>query len=171
MKWSNNEIFWGDHYTQFWPYLTIKLLLSSMDTLRARAILSLNKTVRRYKKINSFKDYESLMKKNSIIFDHENRKKIILNKFKSKIKQKFIENFDEVLLEEVTNIVENPNVILASFDKKYLRIPKEIIISTLKVNQRYFPLFDPKKITLQITSLSFLISLTLKISSKLETKE
>ena len=48
------------------------------------------------KKINSFKDYESLMKKNSIIFDHENRKKIILNKFKSKIKQKFIENFDEV---------------------------------------------------------------------------
>ena len=95
------------------------------------------------------------MKKNSIIFDHENRKKIILNKFKSKIKQKFIENFDEVLLEEVTNIVENPNVILASFDKKYLRIPKEIIISTLKVNQRYFPLFDPKN---NLTNNFFIVS-------------
>jgi len=44
----------------------------------------------------------------------------------------------------VVNITENPNVILADFDKEYLDIPKEIIISTLQRHQRYFPLFDSK---------------------------
>ena len=80
-----------------------------------------------------------------IYLDHTERKTKILNRFESICRSKnYKENFNTKLLEEVTNIVENPNVILASFDKKYLRIPKEIIISTLKVNQRYFPLFDPK---------------------------
>ena len=44
------------------------------------------------------------------------------------------------------NIVEEPNVLLISFDKKYLKIPQEIIISTLEKNQRYFPVFDTKEV-------------------------
>ena len=47
-------------------------------------------------------------------------------------------------MEEVVNITENPNVILADFDKDFLSIPQEIIISTLQKHQRYFPLFDTK---------------------------
>ena len=52
--------------------------------------------------------------------------------------------FDERLLDEVINIVEDPNVLLIEFHKDYLDIPKEIIISTLQNHQRYFPLFDSK---------------------------
>ena len=48
------------------------------------------------------------------------------------------------LLKEVTNIVENPHVLLINFDKKYLVLPKEIIISTLQNHQRYFPILDKK---------------------------
>ena len=55
-----------------------------------------------------------------------------------------LENFDAKLLDEVVNIVESPNVILIDFDKSYLSLPSEIIISTLKKNQRYFPLFDKR---------------------------
>ncbi len=156
MKWSNNEIFWGRPLHSILALFNNKIITFKYGHIESTSHTFVEQNCEEVqKKINSFKDYESLMKKNSIIFDHENRKKIILNKFKSKIKQKFIENFDEVLLEEVTNIVENPNVILASFDKKYLRIPKEIIISTLKVNQRYFPLFDPKN---NLTNNFFIVS-------------
>ena len=59
-------------------------------------------------------------------------------------KKNYLESFNEKLVEEVVNITENSNVILADFDKEYLDIPKEIIISTLQRHQRYFPLFDSK---------------------------
>ena len=48
------------------------------------------------------------------------------------------------LIEEVLNIVDNPNILLINFNKEYLRLPKEIIVSTLEVHQKYFPLFDKK---------------------------
>ena len=43
------------------------------------------------------------------------------------------------------NIVEDPNVLLVFFDKEYLEIPQEIIISTLEKHQRYFPIFDNRE--------------------------
>ena len=42
------------------------------------------------------------------------------------------------------NIVEDPNVLLVHFNKEYLKIPQEIIISTLEKHQRYFPIFDSR---------------------------
>jgi len=48
------------------------------------------------------------------------------------------------LLNEVTDIVEKPKVILCTFDKKYLDIPKEIISITMQHHQRYFPTYDKK---------------------------
>jgi len=48
------------------------------------------------------------------------------------------------LLNEVTDLVEKPKVILCTFDKKYLNIPKEIITITMQSHQRYFPTFDKK---------------------------
>ena len=45
----------------------------------------------------------------------------------------------------MVNIVEEPNILMVDFNKSYLEIPSEIIISTLKHHQRYFPLFDQKE--------------------------
>ena len=47
-------------------------------------------------------------------------------------------------MDEVTDIVEKPKVISCMFDKKYLNIPKEIIIITMEHHQKYFPIFDKK---------------------------
>jgi glycyl-tRNA synthetase beta chain len=97
------------------------------------------------KKIKNFKEYESQLKVNKILLKQEDRKNNIIKKFQSICKSKnYLENFNEKLMEEVVNITENPSVILANFDKEYLNIPQEIIISTLQRHQRYFPLFDSK---------------------------
>ena len=48
------------------------------------------------------------------------------------------------LIDEVLNLVENPNVLICSFDKKFLSIPKEILILTMQSHQKYFPTFDSK---------------------------
>ncbi|MCA1978224.1 MAG: glycine--tRNA ligase subunit beta [Thiobacillus sp.] len=49
---------------------------------------------------------------------------------------------DEALLDEVTALVERPNVLLCQFEAKYLDVPQECLILTMKANQKYFPLLD-----------------------------
>ena len=49
---------------------------------------------------------------------------------------------DEALLDEVTALVERPNVLLCAFEKQFLDVPQECLILTMKANQKYFPLLD-----------------------------
>ena len=49
---------------------------------------------------------------------------------------------DEALLDEVTALVERPNVLLCQFEPEYLAVPQECLILTMKANQKYFPLLD-----------------------------
>jgi glycyl-tRNA synthetase beta chain len=51
---------------------------------------------------------------------------------------------DDALLDEVTALVERPNVLTCSFDEAFLEVPQECLILTMKANQKYFPLLDPK---------------------------
>ena len=71
----------------------------------------------------------------------------ILNKKKSTIQN------NPKLFDEVVNLVDSPNVLLCSFNKKFLSIPKEILTLTMQTHQKYFPIFDNKN---QITN-EFLI--------------
>ena len=49
---------------------------------------------------------------------------------------------DAALLDEVTALVERPNVLLCQFDREFLDVPQECLILTMKANQKYFPLLD-----------------------------
>jgi glycyl-tRNA synthetase beta chain len=49
---------------------------------------------------------------------------------------------DEALLDEVTALVERPNVLVCEFEKEFLQVPQECLILTMKANQKYFPLLD-----------------------------
>ena len=49
---------------------------------------------------------------------------------------------DEALLDEVTSLVERPNVLICEFETEYLAVPQECLILTMKANQKYFPLLD-----------------------------
>ncbi|PXX14739.1 glycyl-tRNA synthetase beta chain [Nitrosomonas ureae] len=49
---------------------------------------------------------------------------------------------DDALLDEVTALVEHPNVLVGTFDAAFLQVPQECLILTMKANQKYFPLLD-----------------------------
>ena len=51
---------------------------------------------------------------------------------------------DDALLDEVTALVERPNVLAGTFEKEFLEVPQECLILTMKANQKYFPLLDSK---------------------------
>jgi glycyl-tRNA synthetase beta chain len=50
---------------------------------------------------------------------------------------------DDALLDEVTALVERPNVLLCQFEAEFLQVPQECLILTMQANQKYFPLLDP----------------------------
>jgi glycyl-tRNA synthetase beta chain len=51
---------------------------------------------------------------------------------------------DDALLDEVTALVEHPNVLVGQFEKEFLEVPPECLILTMKANQKYFPLLDAR---------------------------
>ncbi len=157
MKWSTNDLMWGRPLRSIFSIFNGKKLsfnykhLNSVDNVFLEQDL-----VAKSKKIKNSTEYFSFLKENKIILDQNERKKVITKKFKSIIKLKnFKEKYNQNLLEEVVNIVENPNVLLANFDKKYLNLPKEIIISTLEKHQRYFPIFDTRE---RLTNYFFVVA-------------
>ena len=59
-------------------------------------------------------------------------------------KEKLTPVADDALLDEVTALVERPNVLVGTFEKEFLEVPQECLILTMKANQKYFPLLDGK---------------------------
>jgi glycyl-tRNA synthetase beta chain len=146
MRWSDHDLMWGRPLRSILTIFDNKHLKFEYHHLVSTdGIIIVDNFIDKIKKVKNFKDYESQLKANKILLKQEDRKNNIIKKFQSICKNKnYLENFNEKLLEEVVNITENPSVILGDFDKEYLSIPQEIIISTLQRHQRYFPLFDSK---------------------------
>ncbi len=144
MKWSTNNLMWGRPLRSIFAIFNEKRLPFKFHHLESTDYIFVDQDINlKNQKIKNFKDYSLFLKNNQIVLDQNERQKIILKKFNSILKLKnYKEQFNNNLLEEVVNIVENPNVLLVNFDKDYLKIPKEIIISTLEKHQRYFPIFD-----------------------------
>ena len=100
--------------------------------------------------------YVRFLKIHGTIVDQTKRKQIIQKEFTkilSKKKLFILENLK--LFDEVVDLVECPNVLLCDFDKKFLSIPKEILILTMQSHQKYFPTIDKNN---QITNQFLLVA-------------
>ena len=146
MRWSNYNLMWGRPLRSILALFNKKRLAFEFDHLITTDTVLANQDLNtKLKKIKNIKEYFSFLKSNKIILDQNERKKIILKRINSLSKSKdYKETINPQLLEEVVNIVENPNILLVNFNKEYLSIPQEIIISTLEKHQRYFPIFDSR---------------------------
>lgn len=93
-------------------------------------------------------DYFALLERNGVILSEQKRKDKILSEFvKLEKKHGFKIEVDPALLDEVTAITEYPTALLGSFERDFLSVPKEVIITSMKENQRYFPVFEDKNLS------------------------
>ncbi len=104
-------------------------------------------------------DYEDkLLKEGSVIASFERRKLSIKNSINlatQSLNKNVLAISDDKLLEEVTALVEMPNILIGEFEIKYLEVPQECLILTMKSNQKYFPIIDHKnKLTNQFIIVS-----------------
>ena len=78
-----------------------------------------------------------------VIVDFESRKNLIESLLKKEATKYDAElNYDDALLEEVTNLVEWPVAITGEFSRSFLKIPQEVLVATMQEAQRYFPLYS-----------------------------
>jgi glycyl-tRNA synthetase beta chain len=95
--------------------------------------------------VRRFEDYEAKLLEAKVVLDPERRKDAILTDARQLA---FAQGFelveDQVLLDEVSGLVEWPVVLMGSFDEEFLSIPGEVIRTTIRNNQKCFVLRDPK---------------------------
>ncbi|MCT8738396.1 glycine--tRNA ligase subunit beta [Glaesserella parasuis] len=143
---------WGDKTEQFVrPVHTVTLLLG--DELIEGEILGVasGTTVRGHRflgerefQISHADQYPALLKeKGSVVADFNERKALILAKAQEKATALGgVEDIEEDLLDEVTSLVEYPNVLAAKFEERFLAVPAEALVYTMKGDQKYFPIYD-----------------------------
>lgn len=84
------------------------------------------------------KDYIKTLQDHFVIVDQNQRKLLIKEALKNMSEEDKQYILDEDLLNEVTNLVEYPHCIEATFEEEFLNLPQEVLISSMKVNQKYF---------------------------------
>ena len=146
MRWSDFNLSWGRPLKSILAIFDKKKLTFNFHHLTSSNSTFIDKEFEEKKKIfTDFKDYNNFFKKMNITIDHNLRKNFIEKKLDeiSNKKNIKIEN-NPKLIDEVVDLTDQPNVILCEFDRKFLNIPKEILIITMQHHQKYFPTFDKK---------------------------
>ena len=143
---------WADKTVQFIrPVHTVTMLLG--DELIEGEILGVAsaRTIRGHRflgekefKIQHADQYPQLLReKGSVVADFNERKAEILAKSQAKATALGgVADIEESLLEEVTSLVEYPNVLAAKFEERFLAVPAEALVYTMKGDQKYFPIYD-----------------------------
>ena len=143
---------WADKTVQFIrPVHTVTMLLG--DELIEGEILGVAsaRTIRGHRflgekefEIQHADQYPQLLReKGSVVTDFNERKAEILAKSQAKATALGgVADIEESLLEEVTSLVEYPNVLAAKFEERFLAVPAEALVYTMKGDQKYFPIYD-----------------------------
>ena len=146
MRWGDFGLNWGRPLKSILAIFNKKTLIFKFHHIQSSNLTFVDKDFEEKKiKFSDFKKYKNFFKKKQIIIDPVERKKIIEKKFHLLLKKKnIVIDQNPKLLEEVVDLIDQPNVLVCQFDKKFLKIPKEILIITMQYHQKYFPTFDKK---------------------------
>jgi len=150
MKWGSYSLDWARPLKSILAVFDNKSLGFQFHHLKCSNTTFIDKEFEDKKKLfKDFKSYKKFFNQSGIIIDHNLRRDFIVKEFeKISNKKNLIIESNNKLLNEVADIVEQPNILVCKFDEKFLNIPKEILIITMQYHQKYFPTFDKKgKIT------------------------
>ena len=157
MKWANYDLYWGRPLKSILAIFNKKPLNFDFNHINSSNKTFIDKSLEEGMKIfNDFNSYLKFFKQKGILIDQDLRKKIIQNKINEIINKKNLKiEQNDRLIDEIVNIVEKPAVIVCDFDKKFLNIPSEILITTMQSHQKYLPTFDKKN---NLTNNFFVVS-------------
>ncbi|EGQ7786646.1 glycine--tRNA ligase subunit beta [Vibrio cholerae] len=146
---------WGDKETQFIrPVKTLTILFGS-ELIQGEILgVASARTLRGHRfmgeaefTIESAEHYPAILEeRGKVIADYATRKAMIIEGSQQAAQQLGgIADLEDALVEEVTSLVEWPVVMTAKFEEKFLKVPAEALVYTMKGDQKYFPVYDASK--------------------------
>ena len=137
---------WGTNTFEYIrPVHTLTVLLDDESFLMNLFDIESGRTSRGHRflghevKIQSADSYEEDLRKVFVIASPMERENMILDQIKEIEKMHNVHvEIDEDLLDEVLNLIEYPTAFIGRFDERYLDVPEEVLVTSMKVNQRYF---------------------------------
>ncbi|ASK56662.1 glycine--tRNA ligase subunit beta [Vibrio tarriae] len=146
---------WGDKETQFIrPVKTLTILFGS-ELIQGEILgVASARTLRGHRfmgeaefTIESAEQYPAILEeRGKVIADYATRKAMIIEGSQQAAQELGgIADLEDALVEEVTSLVEWPVVMTAKFEEKFLKVPAEALVYTMKGDQKYFPVYDASK--------------------------
>ncbi|TQP14870.1 glycine--tRNA ligase subunit beta [Vibrio cholerae] len=146
---------WGDKETQFIrPVKTLTILFGS-ELIQGEILgVASARTLRGHRfmgeaefTIESAEQYPAILEeRGKVIADYATRKAMIIEGSQQAAQRLGgIADLEDALVEEVTSLVEWPVVMTAKFEEKFLKVPAEALVYTMKGDQKYFPVYDASK--------------------------
>lgn len=143
MKWSDKNTRFARPLKWFLAFLDDKILNFDIEGLRSGNVSRGHRFFGEEFTINSADEYFEKVRENNVIIDIQERKDLI----KKLIEENCIEKgekavIEEELLNEVANLIEYPFPLVGTFNSDFLEVPQEVLIISMQVHQRYFPILN-----------------------------
>ncbi|WPY01311.1 Glycine--tRNA ligase beta subunit [Candidatus Trichorickettsia mobilis] len=145
MYWNNYSLAWVRPLTNILCILDRQLLPITLAHLTANDYTYGHKFLSKSKleNIQSFEDYQQRLAQNKVIIDGFERKKMIEEQLQELTKRFDLTlNHDPKLLEEITGLIEYPTVMIGTIAVKFLKLPPEVLITSMRTHQKYITAFD-----------------------------
>src|SRR5690625_355368 len=140
MRWANNDLRYIRPIKWLLALKDQELISFTINQVQTDVKTYGHRFLGRELTIDDPMDYQDQLAEQFVIANRVERKKIISDQIKQLINaNEWDKEIDQALLEEVTDLVEYPTTFFGTFNKDYLVIPEEALITSMKVHQRYFP--------------------------------
>lgn len=144
MKWGNNDFLFVRPIQWIVSLLEDKVVAFDLLDVTANRFSRGHRFLANVEvELKNANDYASKMPENFVLVDAEHRKAEISAQILALASEnKWQVTLHKDLLEEVNNIVEYPTAFVGSFDPKYLSVPAEVLVTSMRDNQRYFEVYN-----------------------------
>jgi len=144
MRWSDKTIRFARPIEWFLALYGGKVLNFEIEGIKSSNKSKGHRFFGKEFEVSSVEDYLKKIKENNVIIDISERRKMIEEMISKSLLEDEKADVDEALLDEVTNLVEYPFAIVGNFSEEFLEVPQEVLIISMKVHQRYFPILNKK---------------------------
>lgn len=142
MKWSDKSLRFARPIEWFLAILDNEVVDFEIEGIKSSNKSKGHRFFGKEFEISNADDYFEKIKENNVIISLEERRAMIKDLIEKSLESGEKAAMTPALLDEVANLVEYPYPIIGSFDTEFLEVPQEVLIITMQVHQRYFPVLD-----------------------------
>lgn len=142
MKWSDKKFKFARPIKWFLVLFGEKIVNFEIEGIKSSNISRGHRFFGTTFEVKNADDYFEKIRENNVIIDIEERKNLIKQMINEKLEKGEQIAVNDELMSEVTNLVEYPYPIIGTFNEEFLEVPQEVLIISMQVHQRYFPILD-----------------------------